>query len=248
MDGVFVSLVMNGSNTWVHIRQFAREDGSENNVVLSSTNFASLMFQLKAIEASFICDAQIAIRNNSIETIDKSVQTVDESVHAIDEFVQMNTTPDEKSVAAATSAAAAVAVTAVTPPTAKRPRAGTKGELRERLKKANKKRKMSKNDAITMTFAKALDQHIDGIVKSQCLGCMFNISYDRDGHDLCSDRETYVNKYFNDAMMLLEDAQVQAINLEQRQTKPKLPVCPPKAVLQADSAWCERVKKTIINL
>ena len=146
MDGVFVSLVMNGSNTWVHIRQIAKEDGSENNVVLWSTNIASLMFQLKAIEASFICDAQIAIRNNSIETIDKSVQTVNASVHAIDEFVQMNTTPDEKSVAAATSAAAAVAVTAVTPPTAKRPRAGTKGELRERLKKANKKRKMSKND------------------------------------------------------------------------------------------------------
>ena len=64
MDGVFVSLVMNGSNTWVHIRQFAKEDGSENNVVVSSTNMAALMFQLKAIEASFICDAQIAIRNN----------------------------------------------------------------------------------------------------------------------------------------------------------------------------------------
>ena len=245
MDGVFVSLVMNGSNTWVHIRQFAREDGSENNVVLSSTNFASLMFQLKAIEASFICDAQIAIRNNSIETIDKSVQTVDESVHAIDDFVQMNTTPDDKSVAAATSAAA---VAVVTPPTAKRLHAGTKGALHERLKNVNKKRKMSRNDAITMTFAKALAEHNDGIVKSQCLGCMFNISYDRDGHDLCSDRETYVNKYFNDAMMLLEDAQVQTIHLEQRQTNPRLPVCPPKAVLQAYSAWCERVKKTIINL
>ena len=77
---------------------------------------------------------------------------------------------------------------------------------------------------------------------------MLNISYDRDGHYLCSDRETYVNKYFNDALMLLEDAQVQAINLEQRQTNPRMPVCPPKAVLQADSTWSERVKKTIINL
>ena len=238
MDGVFVSLVMNGSNTWVHIRQFAREGGSENNVLLSSANFASFMFQLKAIEASFICDGQVTIRNNSIETIDKSVQTVDESV---------DTAPDEKSVYVAAAAAATTAV-AVTPPTAKRLRAGTKGELHERLKNVNKKRKMSKNDAITMTFAKALDQHIDGIVKSQCLGCMFNTSYDRDGHDLCSDRETYVNKYFNDAMMLLEDAQVQAINLEQRQTNPRMSVCPPIAVLQADSAWCERVKKTIINL
>ena len=107
---------------------------------------------------------------------------------------------------------------------------------------------MSRNGAITMTFAKALDQHIDSIVKSQCLGCMLKISYDRDGHDLCSDRETYVNKYFNDAMMLLEDAQVQAIHLEQRQMNPRIPVCPSKTVLQADSTRCERVKKTIINL
>ena len=158
MDGVFVSLVMNGPHgfTCVHIRQFAGEGGSVNNVVLSSTNFAALMFQLKATEASFICDAQVTIRNNSIETANKSVQTVDESVHAIDEFVQMDTAPEEKSVY----------VTAATaPPTAKRSHAGTKGELRERLQNAKKKkRKMTKNDA--MTFAKALDQHIDGIVKS----------------------------------------------------------------------------------
>ena len=116
MDGVFVSLVMNGSNTWVHIRQFAREGGSENNVLLSSANFASLMFQLNAIEASFICDGQVTIRNNSIETIDKSVQTVDESVHAIDEFVQMDTAPDEKSVYVDAAAAAATTAVAVTPP------------------------------------------------------------------------------------------------------------------------------------
>ena len=33
MDGVFVSLVMNGPHTWVHIRQFAGEGGSVNNVI-----------------------------------------------------------------------------------------------------------------------------------------------------------------------------------------------------------------------
>ena len=110
----------------------------------------------------------------------------------------MDTAPDEKSiyVAATTAATASAAVVNV-----KSPRAETKGELHERLKKASKKRKMTKNDAITMTFAKALHQHIDGIVKSQYLGCMLNISYDRDGHDLCSDRETYVNKYFYDALI-----------------------------------------------
>ena len=73
MDGVFVSLVMNGPRTWIHIRQFVGEDATVNNVVLSSTNFASFMFQLKAIEASFILDAQVTMRNNSIETANKSV-------------------------------------------------------------------------------------------------------------------------------------------------------------------------------
>ena len=103
-----------------------QKGGSENNVVLSSANFASFMFQLKTIEASFICDGQVTIRNNSIETIDKSVQTIDKSVQTDDEFVQMDTAPDEKSVYITSTAAVAVTSTNV-----KSPRAGTKGELHE---------------------------------------------------------------------------------------------------------------------
>ena len=49
MDGIFVSLVMNGPSTKVLIRQL---DGVKhgNGVMLSTTDLASLMFQLKAIE------------------------------------------------------------------------------------------------------------------------------------------------------------------------------------------------------
>ena len=58
---------------------------------------------------------------------------------------------------------------------------------------------------VTMAFAKALRAHIDGIVTSQCLGCMLNISYDRDGHYLCSDPAKYVKQFFEDAVTALQD-------------------------------------------
>ena len=99
-----------------------------------------------------------------------------------------------------------------------------------------------------MAFAKALRAHIDGIVTSQCLGCMLNISYDRDWHDLCSDPDKYVEQFFEDAMAALQDDHVCAIMDEERKMNPKLPACPPKTILQADMQWCEHVKQTIINV
>ena len=45
MEGIFVSVVMNGPSTKVLINQF---DGTKhaNDVILSKTDFASLMFEL----------------------------------------------------------------------------------------------------------------------------------------------------------------------------------------------------------
>ena len=53
MDGIFVSVAMNGPSTKVLINQF---DGMKhgNGVILNTTEFASLMFLLKAIEHSFL--------------------------------------------------------------------------------------------------------------------------------------------------------------------------------------------------
>ena len=93
------------------------------------------------------------------------------------------------------------------------PVADSKDEHCDIMKNVKKRRRFSKSnyDTITMAFAKALRAHIDGIVTSQCLGCMLNITYDRDGHDLCSDPEKYVEQFFEDAMAALQDDQVCAI-------------------------------------
>ena len=118
------------------------------------------------------------------------------------------------------------------------------------MKNAKKRRRFSKinYDMITMAFAKALRAHIDGIVMSQCLGCLLNISYDRDGHDLCSDPDKYVEQFFEDAMAALQDDKVCAIMDEQRKMNPKLSACSAKTIFQADTKWCEHVKQTIINM
>ena len=52
------------------------------------------------------------------------------------------------------------------------PVADRKDELCNIMKNAKKKRTFSKNnyDMTTMAFAKALRAHIDGIVRSQCMG------------------------------------------------------------------------------
>ena len=74
------------------------------------------------------------------------------------------------------------------------PGVDSKGELCDIMKNAKKKRKYSKNnyDIITMAFAKALRAHIDGIVTSQCLGCMLQLTREQGGHELCSDPAKYV--------------------------------------------------------
>ena len=89
-----------------------------------------------------------------------------------------------------------------------------------------------------MAYAEVLKGHIDGIVRSQCLGCMVN---SMDHHDICTDPPAYVNKYFNDAMMLLDDAQMcKVINEKDPGTYLS------KTVLQENILLCERVKKAIV--
>ena len=74
MDGIFVSLVMNGPSTKILIRQF---DGVkyDNGMMLSTTDFASLMFQLKAIEHSFLLGERKEEFTTALETVDKSTET-----------------------------------------------------------------------------------------------------------------------------------------------------------------------------
>ena len=89
-----------------------------------------------------------------------------------------------------------------------------------------------------MAYAEVLKGHIDGIIRSQCLGCMVN---SMDHHDICIDPPTNVNTHFNDAMMLLDEARMcKVINEKDPGTYLS------KTVLQGNSLWCERVKKAIV--
>jgi hypothetical protein len=83
--------------------------------------------------------------------------------------------------------------------------------------------------------------HINGIVKSQCLGCMMNRM---DHHDICQDSGRFVPLYFNDAMMILDDEEMREVLRE------KVPgvLYLPKALHQANNEWCERMKEAIIDL
>ena len=107
MDGIFVSVVMNGPSTKVLINQFDGTKLYNNGVMLSTADFASLMFQLKAIEHSFLIGESKTEFIIDAEQVDKTTET------------DVVTQQAEKQ---ATS------------------RAGTKGELHERLKNAPKKR------------------------------------------------------------------------------------------------------------
>ena len=74
MDGIFVTVAMNGSSSKVLMKQFDGKNNG-NGVMLSTTDFASLMFQLKAIEHSFIVGERRAEFIPNAETVDKSTET-----------------------------------------------------------------------------------------------------------------------------------------------------------------------------
>ena len=101
-----------------------------------------------------------------------------------------------------------------------------------------------KNNAIITAFATVLRGHIDGIVRSQCLGCMLNLNMEY--HDLCTDPKAYVEQFFDDAMVLLTDVQVEVVMDEQRKVNPKLPICPSKTAI--DFVLVEHIKNAIVNI
>ncbi len=289
MEGVFVNLAMKGTSTWVHIRQFTGVDEEgmvkiANGLKLTTTDFASLMFQLKAIEKSFLNgERRVEVLAANVETvhttksehdkcdptvIDLTVKCEPSTDHTVKcepsgdytlkcESVTNQTYTIHTGKRVATEMAdGSRAGKRVATEMAEGSRAGTKGELRDRLKNRAKKQKMSKMskmpkmskssyDEITMAFAQVLRQHIDGIVKSQCLGCMMN---SMEYHGLFSNPINYVNLFFDDAMNVLEDEQIRAIIDEQRKVQPNLVACPSKSIVQADAVWREEVKQLVISL
>ncbi len=77
---------------------------------------------------------------------------------------------------------------------------------------------------------------------------MLCLEPDQGGHELCADPQKCVCEFFDDALNTLDEARVCEIMNEERRNNPRLPICPPKAIVQADRAWCEKIKQGILNL
>ncbi len=90
-----------------------------------------------------------------------------------------------------------------------------------------------------MVYATVLKGYIDGIVTSQCFGCMVGVA---DLHTTCLDRKDNVRDYFKDAMNTINETDVLAL------IKKKVGKCPSKAILRANTTWCDEVKDIIISL
>ena len=203
-----MSVAMNGASTKVLINQF---DGTNNGngVILTTTEFASLMFQLKAIEHSFVVGERKAEFISVVEKVDKSTETdvvtqqsekqvasrvgtkgelherlknAPKKREGLTETLQQQQLCYDNDGVCETYNRKQDLVRAAKRPVPFSQVADSKDEHCDIMKNAKKRRRFSKSnyDTITMAFAKALRAHIDGIVTSQCLGCMLNISYDRD--------------------------------------------------------------------
>ena len=211
-NSVFVSVGVKDDLTLISIRQFNKEDGiNKDGVMIPIHEFASFMFQLKAIEQSFISTEQY-IEKEEVKQEEQVEEEVDGKKSDLKK--RLNATINERK--------------RKQPPVA-----------------VVKSKQKPKTDPITMAFARALHGHIKSIVTSQCLGCMMNLM---DHHDVCINPPMYVENFFSDALAALEDAEVFQLVDRERKKNPKVRKCPSKTVLQADSAWCERVKGTIIDL
>jgi hypothetical protein len=99
-------------------------------------------------------------------------------------------------------------------------------------------------DDVAMAFAMVLRRHIETIINSRCLGCRMNKGYDKEGHDMCNSAGDYVEEFFDEAMAMLQQYEVE---LEFSKRNPTTP-CPLKTEMVKDKAWCRVVQNVIISL
>jgi hypothetical protein len=82
--------------------------------------------------------------------------------------------------------------------------------------------------AMTIAFAEVLLLHIRNLVTEKCFGCLMGFT---DNHELCNDSSTYVPQYFDAAMSLMTQVEIENYVNEKRVTTPALTMesCPLKA-------------------
>jgi hypothetical protein len=227
----------------VHIRQFLQIEGGTAMVVnmdgvsLSGTNFASLLYQLKAIENSLLFGTTTTLQEEEQQQQQQEEQE-NQQEEQQDQSVQVPEKTKPKRAVGTTNKGYMRKRYLSAPP----PRATEVKEVNKKKKTTTKKKKKEDFDEYTMSFAQVLHGHIEGIVKSQCVGCVNN---KMDHHDLCEDVPGLVDQFYDSALMMMDDAEVQAM---MNDNYPNMGKCPPKSVLYADAGWSMRVKEAIRTL
>ena len=188
----FVSVNICGIYTYVQLKQIFNDKINPNGIFLTSSDFGSLMFQLKAIENKLLLSGKQEPSSDVDTTIQFSVDT---------------TKPKDKQ---------------------KR-----KLVKKETICKKIKKEEANEND-IMKAYAKLLPNLIEGLIKTRCFGCMLNLDASSGAHDICIDRQLYIEQCFVEAMSLVDQAKVaELVNNEN---------IPSLNELIVDSAWCNSLK------
>ena len=186
----YVSVNLCGTYTYVQIKQILNDRIGEesvkinpNGIFLNSSEFASMMYQLKAIENMFIrCDKQ-----ETDSASDIAIQTISNKDSATSCDIEKQST------------------TGSIKPKRKLKREDVK---KETISKKIKKEISESNESIMKAYAELLRIIISTLVKNRCFGCMLNLDISVGGHNICIDRKLYIEQYFIEAMALVDQAKV----------------------------------------
>lgn len=222
----FVSVNVCSTYTHVEIKQLLN-DGmgvggvriNPNGIFLTTTEFGSLMYQLKAIENRFLLSAN----KQQIEEDPTTVGDVDFETISDKPCTTLCDTEKETN-------------TGSTKP--KQDRRKLKRESveskKETIRKKIKKENCNANDDVIKAYVQLLPNIIDRLIKNRCFGCMLNLDVSLGGHNICTDRNVYIEQCFVEAVSLVDQVKVaELVDCEN---------VPPKEELLVDTEWCNSVK------
>ena len=215
----FVSINICGAYTYVQIKQLINDKINPNGIFLNSSDFGSLMYQLKAIENMFLLSASKQ-QTESAMVCDIDIQTSSNkvSIEPCDTDKQTNTSSTKL----------------------KQNKRKLKQELvkKETITKKIKKENYDSNGAVMKAYSQLLPNIIDRLIKSRCFGCMLNLDVSMGGHNICTDRKMYIEQCFLEAMSLVDEVKVaELVDCEN---------IPLKTELLVDIEWCNSLK-VILN-
>ena len=221
----FVSVNVCSTYTHVEIKQLLN-DGmgiggvriNPNGIFLTTAEFGSLMYQLKAIENEFLLSA-------NKHQIEDSARVGDIDFKTISDTPCSTSCDTEKGTNAGSTK----------PKQGKRKLKQESVESKkETIRKKIKKENCSANADVIKAYAQLLPNVIDRLIKNRCFGCMLNLDVSLGGHNICTDRNVYIEQCFVEAVGLVDQVKVaELVDCENVPTKEELLV---------DTEWCNSVK------